>query len=119
VDLSEIDIPPNFQLDLMTSPDLREYTLHSYYTPAGSLDYISCKYEEPSPRITYHPYLVFSSHEEAKNSLLVFQNPLYNTPFPYPVVPMVAAGGGGGGFFEGGGVGSRRRSRRPGASPPS
>jgi hypothetical protein len=104
VDLSEIDIPPTFQLDLTTSPNLGEYTLHSDYTPAGSPDYISCKSEEPSPRITYHPSLVFSSHEEAKDSLLVFQNPLYNTPFPYPVVPMAATGGGGGGVFGGGGV---------------
>jgi hypothetical protein len=48
--------------------------------------------------------LFFSSHEEAKDSLLVFQNPLYNTPFPYLVVPMASAGGGGGGVLGGGGA---------------
>jgi hypothetical protein len=72
--------------------------------PMGSPNYISCKSEEPSPRITYHPSLVFSSHKEAKDSLLVFKNPLYNTLFPYPVVPMAVAKGGGGGVFGGGGV---------------
>jgi len=65
--------------------------------PMGSPDYISCKSEEPSPHIPFHSSSVFSSFEEAKDSLLVFQNPLYNAPFSYPIVSMVAAGGGGGG----------------------
>jgi hypothetical protein len=82
VNLSEIDIPLTLQLDFMTSLSLEEYTIHSDSTPAGSPDYISCKSEEPSPCIPFHPSSVFSSLKEAKDSLLVFQNPLYNAPFP-------------------------------------
>jgi hypothetical protein len=36
----------------------------------------------------------------------VFQNPLYNAPFSYLVVPMVVAGGGGGAVLGGGGGGA-------------
>jgi hypothetical protein len=70
--------------------------------PVGSPDYISCKFEEPSPRIPFHPSSLFSSFEEAKDSLLVFQNPLYNTLFSYPIVSMETTGGGGGGAPRGG-----------------
>jgi hypothetical protein len=92
VNLSEIDIPPNLQLDFMTSPSLEEYTIYSDSTPTGSPDFISCKSEEPSPCISFHLSLLFSSLEEDRNSLLVFQNPLYNTPFPYSVVSMAVTG---------------------------
>jgi len=95
VDLSAID----------TSPNIEEYTINSDSTLAGSPVYISCRFQDPSPHIPYHPSLVFSSLEEAKDLLLVFQNPLYNTPFPYLVVPMVVVEGGGGGVFGGGGGG--------------
>jgi hypothetical protein len=104
VNLSTVDILPTLISDFRTSPSLEEYTIYSNLTPAGSPDYVSCKSEEPSPRISDHPSLAFPSHEEVKDSLLVFQNPLYNTPFPYAVVPMAATGGGGGGVFGGGGV---------------
>jgi hypothetical protein len=106
MNLSEIDIPPTLQLDFPTSPSLEEYTIYSNSTPVGSPNYISCKSEELSPRISFHPSSLFSSLEEARNSLLVFQNPLYNTPFPYQVVPMVAVGGGGG-VAPGGGAGGQ------------
>jgi hypothetical protein len=106
VNLSEINIPLTLQLDFMTSPSLEEYTIYSDSTPAGSLNYISCESEGPSPHIPFHPSSVFLSLKEAKDSLLVFQNPLYNTQFSYPIVPMVAAGGGGGGFLGGGGGGA-------------
>jgi hypothetical protein len=94
----------------MTSPSLKEYTIYLDSTPSGSPNYISCKSEEPSPRISFQPSSLFSSLEEARNPLLVFQNPLYNTPFPYPVVPMEAAGGGGG-VAPGGGVGGQAPPR--------
>jgi hypothetical protein len=104
VNLSEVDISPTVHLDFTTSPSLEEYTIHSYSMPMGSPDYISCKSKDPITHIPYHSSLVFSSYEEAKYSLLVFQNPLYNTPIPYPVVLMAVVGGGGGGFFGGGGA---------------
>jgi hypothetical protein len=106
VNLSEIDIPPTFQLDFTTPPSLEEYTIYSDSTPMGSPDFISCKSKEPSPCISFHSPSLFSSLEEARNLLLVFQNPLYNTPFPYSVVPMEAIGGGGG-VALGGGVGGQ------------
>jgi hypothetical protein len=112
VKLSEIDIPPTLQLDFMNSLSLEEYTIYLDSTPAGSPDYISCKSEEPSPRISFYPSSLFSSLEEARNSLLVFQNPLYNTPFPYPVVLMA-------GLWRMRWSGSRRRSGGPSASPTS
>jgi hypothetical protein len=124
VNLSEIDIPSTLQLDFMTSPSLEEYTIYSDSTPVGSQDYISCKSEEPSPHISFHPSSVFSSLEEAKYSLLVFQNPLYNAPFSYPVVPMVAVGGGGkwilggGGALGGGGGAPRGGVGDQGPTPP-
>jgi hypothetical protein len=104
VNLLAVDIPPTLNLDSTTSLSLEEYTIHSDSMPTGSPDYISCKSKEPSPCIPYHPSLVFSSYEEAKDSLLVFQNPIYNTLFPYPVVLMAAIGGGGGEVFKGGGA---------------
>jgi hypothetical protein len=100
-----IDIPPTHQLDFPTSPSLEKYTIDSDSMPADALDYISCKSEEPSPRIPFHPSSFFSSFEEAKDSLLVFQNPLYNAPLFYPIVSMAATGGGGGGVLGGGGGG--------------
>jgi hypothetical protein len=46
--------------------------------------------------------LDFPLREENKESVLIFQNPLYN----FPQIMMVAAGGGSGGFIGGGGGGS-------------
>jgi hypothetical protein len=43
--------------------------------------------------------LIFPLRKGNKESLLIFQNPLYN----FPQIMMVAAGGGGGGFVGGGG----------------
>jgi hypothetical protein len=102
VNLSAVNILPTLHLDFSTSLSLKEYTIHSDSTPVGSPNYITCKSEEPSPRIPYHPSLFFLSHKEAKDSLLVFQKPLYNTSSPYPVVLMEVAGGGGGGSLGGG-----------------
>jgi hypothetical protein len=86
----------------MTSLSLEEYTIYSDSTPAGSPIYISCKSEEPSPHIPFPPFSAFSSPEEAKDSLYIFQNPLYNVPIFSPRVSVVVVGGGGGG----GGVGA-------------
>jgi hypothetical protein len=91
VNLSEINIPPTLQLDFTTSLSVKEYTIYLYSTPTISPDYISCKSKEPSPHIPFHPSSVFWSLEEAKDSLLLFQNPLYNVPFSYPIVPMVVS----------------------------
>jgi hypothetical protein len=97
VKLTSIDIPPTLQLDFPTSQSLEEYTIYSDSMPVGSPVYISCKSEEPSPRISFPPLSVFSSPEEAKGSLYVFQNPLYNLPVNSPRISMAVAGGGGGG----------------------
>jgi hypothetical protein len=102
VKLASVDIPPMFQLDFPTSQSLEEYTIYSDSTPTGSPIYISCKSEEPSPRILFPPFSVFSSPEEAKDPLYIFQNPLYNVPVSSPRVSMVAVGGGGGGAAGGG-----------------
>jgi hypothetical protein len=101
-----IDILSTLQLDFMTPPSIQQYTIYSDSMLVGSPDYISCKSEEPSPCILFHISSVFSSLEEDKDSLLVFQNPLYNALFSYPIVPMVVVGGGGGGVL-GGGVGGK------------
>jgi hypothetical protein len=86
----------------VTSHGLEEYFTHPASTPIGSPDYISCKSEEPSPRIPYQSSSDFSPREESKDSLLIFQNPLYN----FPLITMAAAGGGGGGVVGGGGGGA-------------
>jgi hypothetical protein len=97
VKLTSIDTPITLQLDFLTSLSLKEYTIYSDYTPAGSPVYISCKSKEPSPCISSPPFSSFSSPEEAKDSLYIFQNPLYNVPVSSPRVSMVATGGGVGG----------------------
>jgi hypothetical protein len=89
-------------LNFATSHGLEEYFTHLVSTTIGSLDYISCKSEEPSPRIPYQSSLDFSPREESKDSLLIFQNPLYN----FPLITMTSAGGGGGGVVRGGGGGA-------------
>jgi hypothetical protein len=82
--------------------------MYSDSTPVGSPIYISCKLEEPSPRI---PSSAFSSSvspgkmfpdfspfhpEEARESLYIFSNPLYNAPISSPRLSMATAGGGAG-----------------------
>jgi len=66
VKLASIDIPPTLQLDFLISQSLEEYTIYSDSMPTGSPDYISCKSEEPIPRIYFPPSSIFSSLEEAK-----------------------------------------------------
>jgi hypothetical protein len=83
-------------LNFVTSHSLEEYFTHPVSTPVGSPDYISCKSEEPSPRIPYQSSSDFSPREESKDSLLIFQNPLYN----FPLIMMAATGGGGGVLLE-------------------
>jgi hypothetical protein len=99
---SVVDISSTLQLNFTTSPSFEEYHTHPVSTPIGSPEYISCKSEEPSPLIPYQPSSYFSPHEENKDSLLIFQNPLYN----FPLITMVATGGGGGRVVEGGGGGA-------------
>jgi hypothetical protein len=96
---SAVDIPSFLQLNFPTSPNSEECVTHSVSTPVGSPDFISCKSEEPSPRVPYLSSSDFPLREENKDSLLIFRNPLYN----FPQITMAAAGGGGGGFIGGGG----------------
>jgi hypothetical protein len=72
VNLSVVDILSTLLSDFLTSPSLEEYTIYSNLTPTGFPDYVSCKYEEPSPRVPIHSSLLLSSPEEAKNLFLVF-----------------------------------------------
>jgi hypothetical protein len=97
INLSAVNIPLTLLSEFPTSPSLEEYTIYSNPTLMGSLDYVSYKSEEPSPRISVHSYSILSSPKEAKNLFLVFQNPLYNTPHPPQVIPMVVTRGGAGG----------------------
>jgi hypothetical protein len=99
--LSIVGISPTLQLNLVTRHSPEEYFTHPVSTPVGSPDYISCKSEEPIPRIPYQSSLDFSPCKESKDSLLIFQNPLYN----FPLITMAAVGGGGGGVVGGGGGG--------------
>jgi hypothetical protein len=92
----------------VTSHGLEEYFTHLASTPIGSPDYISYKSEEPSPRIPYQSSSDFSPREESKDSLLIFQNPLYN----FPLIMMVVTRGGGGGA-PGGGYGGQGPSPPP------
>jgi hypothetical protein len=96
VNLSAVDIPPTLLSDFPTSPSLEEYTIYSNLTPTGSPNYVAYKSEEPSPHVSVHSSSLLSSPKEANNLFLVFQNPLYNTPYPRQVIPMVAARGGAG-----------------------
>jgi len=97
-----VDIPYFLQLNFPTSPNPEECVTHSVSTPADSPDFVSCKSEEPSPCIPYHSPSDFPLHEENKDPLLIFQNPLYD----FPLITMAAAGVGGGGLIEGGGGGT-------------
>jgi hypothetical protein len=99
--LSALKIPSFLQLNFPTSPNSEECVTHSFLTPIGFPDSVSCKSEEPSPRVPYPSSPDFPLHEENKDSLLIFQNPLYN----FPQTTMAATGGGGGGFIGGGGGG--------------
>jgi len=63
VNITLIDIPPTLQLDFPTPLCLKEYTIYSDSTLAGSPIYISCKSEEPSPHIPFPPFSAFSSPE--------------------------------------------------------
>jgi hypothetical protein len=75
---SAFDIPYLLQLNFPTSPNSEECVTHSVSTPIGSPDFVSCKSEEPSPRVPYLSSSDFPLREENKESLLIFQNPLYN-----------------------------------------
>jgi hypothetical protein len=100
----------------MTSHDLKEYFTHPSSTPVGSPDYISYKYREPSPRIPYQSSLDFSPRKKNKDSLLIFQNPLYN----FPLITMEAVRGGGGGVIGGRGGGAPEGGAGgQGSAPPS
>jgi hypothetical protein len=96
---SAFKIPSYLQLNFPTSPNYEECVTHSFLTPIGFPNSVSCKSEEPSPRVPYLYSSKFPLHEENKDSLLIFQNPLYN----FPQTTMAAARGGGGGFIGGGG----------------
>jgi hypothetical protein len=98
----DFDIPSFLQLNFPTSPNSEECVTHSVSTPVGSPDFISCKSEESSPPVPYLSSSDFPLREENKESLLIFQNPLYN----FPQITMAATGGGGGGFIGGGGGGA-------------
>jgi hypothetical protein len=110
-----VDIPSFIWLNFLTSPNSEECVTHSVSTLVGSPDFVSCKSEEPSPRVPYLSLPDLPLHEENKDSLLILRNPLYD----FPLIMMVAVGGGGGGFIGGGGGGTPAGGvRGQGPSPP-
>jgi hypothetical protein len=96
---STVNIPSFLQLNFPTSPNPKECVTHFFSTPVSSIDFVSCKSEEPSPRVPYLSSPDFPLHEENKDSLLIFQNPFYD----FPLITMAVARGGRGGFIGGGG----------------
>jgi hypothetical protein len=111
-----VDVPSFLQLNFLTSPNSEECVTHSVSTPVASPDFLSCKSEELSPHVPYFSSPDFPPHEENKDSLLIFRNPLYE----FPQITMETTGGGGrgfigggGGFIEGGGGGAGGQGPTP------
>jgi hypothetical protein len=77
---SAFKIPSYLQLNFPTSPNPEECVTHSFLTPVGFPDSVSCKSEEPTPRVPYLSSSESPLSEENKVSLLFFENPLYNFP---------------------------------------
>jgi hypothetical protein len=118
-----IDIPSVPETKFPASQSFEEYILHSDSTLVGSLVYISCKFEEPSPHLSFPPFSDFLSPDDqfpeplslhpkvVGRSLHIFENPLYNLQVSSPILSMVVVRGdgvgGGGGFGVGGGGGSQ------------
>jgi uncharacterized membrane protein YgcG len=96
---SSFKTPSYLQLNFPTSPNPEECVTHSFLTPVGFPDSVSCKSEEPTPRVPYPSSSESPLSEENIKPLLFFENPIYNSP----QTTMAAAGGGGGGFIGGGG----------------
>jgi hypothetical protein len=109
VKLIPIDIPSTLNINLSVTQGLEEVSTPTDSTPVGSPIYISCKSEEPSPHLPSLPFPTFTSpgkkfpdffplHPgEARESLYIFANPLYNAPISSPRSSMAIAGGGAGG----------------------
>jgi len=101
-------------------------------TLAGSPIYISCKFEEPSPHLSFPYFSVFlsldgqfsepiSCHPKVtKRSLHIFENPLYNNQVSSSILPMAttSGGGAGGGVGGGGGGGGHGAGRGGGVQVP-
>jgi hypothetical protein len=108
--LIPIDIPLTLNINPFMTQGLEEVATYTDSTPVGSPIYISCKSEEPSPCIPSSPFSYFTSPSkkflnfppfhlgEARESLYIFANPLYNTPISSPRLSMATAGGGAGGI---------------------
>jgi hypothetical protein len=109
VNLIPINIPLTLDTNLSATRGFEEGTTHSDSTLVGSPIYVSCKSEEPSPHIPSLPFPAFTSPDkkfskflplhlgEARESLYIFANPLYNALISSPRLSMVAAEGGVGG----------------------
>jgi hypothetical protein len=105
-----INIPSTLNINPLITQGLEEVSTYTDSTPVGSPIYISCKSEEPSPHIPSSPFSNFTSpgktfpkfspfHPgEARESLYIFPNPLYNTSISSPRLSMATAGGGEGGI---------------------
>jgi hypothetical protein len=96
-----------------------EYIAYPDSTHVGSPVYISCKFEEPNPRLPFSPFSEFLSptnispelysphYKVAKGPLQVYENPFFISQSSSPHIQMVAVGGAsaGGGARGGGGQG--------------
>jgi hypothetical protein len=129
--LALIDIASVPEIKFLASRSFEEHTLHSDSTPIGSLVYISCKSEEPSPHLSFPPFFNFLSPDDqfseplslhpevAGRRVHIFENPLYNLQVSSPILSMVASrGGGSGGGRGGGGLGARGGGGGGGQGPP-
>jgi hypothetical protein len=108
--LIPIDIPSTLNMKSSVTQGLEEVSTYTDSTPVGSPIYISCKSEDPSPCIPSSPFSNFTSSskkfpefspfhpKEARESLYIFTNPLYNAMISSPRLSMAAAGGGAGGI---------------------
>jgi hypothetical protein len=106
IKLIPIDVPSNLNINPSITQGLREVSTYTDLTLAGSPIYISYKSEEPIPHIPSSPFSTFTSpgktfpdfspfHPgEARESLYIFANPLYNASISSPRLSMATAGGG-------------------------
>jgi len=107
--LIPINIPLNLNINLSITQGLEEVSTPTNLTLVGSPIYISYRSEEPSPQLpspsfpTFttpgkkFPYFFPLDPGEARESLYIFTNPLYNAPISSPRSSMAATGGGAGG----------------------
>jgi hypothetical protein len=112
INLASIDIPSNSSVRFPRPHKVSKSIPYTQIPCLWVLPFTSLANQRNQvPRIPFPPFSVFSSPKEAKDSLYIFQNPLYNVPVSSPRISMAAVGGGGGG-------GCRRRRGGQGPPPP-